>query len=104
MTTQSDPGTVLTAEQDVRPCKHMEGMVNGLADGSLHGPARWYTQLHVMHCAHCKAAVKNLRVVIGKVSALRQDGMASPERLPTDRRVALERAMDEVAASSRDKG
>ncbi len=94
---------VLSAEQDVRPCSHMEGMVNGLADGTLHGPAKWYTELHAMHCTQCKAAVKNLRIVIGKVKDLRDDDTANGERMPAERREDLERAFDEVDSMPRSK-
>ena len=94
----------LAVEQDVRPCKHMEGMVNGLADDTLHGPARWYTEFHALHCTQCRAAVKNLRVVIGKVKDLRDDGTANAERLPADRRAKLDHALDEVDDTSRNKG
>lgn len=94
----------LAVEQDVRPCKHMEGMVSGLADGSLHGPARWYTQLHAMHCTQCRAAVKNLSVVIGQVKELRDDSARPAARMPDDRRADLERALDEVDVATRSKG
>jgi len=96
-------GEELAVEQDVRPCKHMEGMVNGLADGTLHGPAKWYTELHAMHCTQCRAAVKNLRIVIGKVKDLRDEGTANGERMPADRREELERALDEVDNMPRNK-
>ena len=95
----------LSGDQDVRPCKHMEGMVSGFADGSLRGPARWYTQLHALHCTECRAAIERLRVVIDKVSDLREDGMATAIKLPTDRREEIDRAMDDVESSLRnDKG
>lgn len=94
----------LTVEQDVRPCHHMEGMVNSLADGTLHGPARWYTELHAMHCNQCKAAVKNLRVVIGRVKELRDDGANDRAGMPDDRREELERALDEVDGTAQAKG
>jgi hypothetical protein len=100
---EKSSGEELAVEQDVRPCKHMEGMVNGLADGTLHGPAKWYTEFHAMHCTQCRAAVSNLRIVIGKVKDLRDDGTANVERMPADRREELERALDEVDNMPRNK-
>ena len=94
----------LAVEQDVRPCEHMEGMVSGLADGSLHGPALWYTQMHAMHCTKCKAAVKNLRVVIGRVKELGDDSGQPGAKMPDARRADLDRALDEVDVASRSKG
>ena len=94
----------LSVEQDVRPCKHMEGMVSSLADGSLHGPARWYTQLHAMHCTQCNAAVKNLKVVIGRVKELGDSGAQLGATMPDDRRAELNRALDEIDVASRSKG
>jgi hypothetical protein len=92
----------LPAEQDVRPCKHMEGMVNSLADGTLHGPARWYTELHSLHCTQCRAAVKNLRTVIATVKELGGDAEHRAP-MPGARRADIERAMDEVDVAARNK-
>ena len=104
MSHQSNSESAIPAEQDVCPCKHMEGMVSRFADGSLHGPARWYTQVHAMHCKQCSAAIKNLRVVIDRVGDLRDDAASGAARLPADRRADLERAMDEVDAAAPGKG
>ena len=98
-----DSGAEIAVEQDVRPCKHMEEMVSGFVDGSLRGPARWYTQLHVLHCTQCRAAAKNLRVVIGQVSTLRSDGSEGDGRLSAGRREEIERAMDKADGASREK-
>ena len=94
----------LSSEQDVCPCKHMETMVSGLADGSLRGPGRWYTQLHAMHCKQCRSAVAKLRTVIGQVADLRDESAAGGDRLPTDRREDLERALDAVDSTARKRG
>ena len=77
--------------------------MSGFVDGSLRGPARWYTQLHVLHCTQCRAAAKNLRIVIARVSALRDDELDSDGRLSADRREEIERALDKVDGSSREK-
>ena len=101
MSKDTSTGMELSAEQDVRPCKHMEQMVSGYADGSLKGPARWYTQFHVMHCSQCRAAAKNLESVIVRVSELRDAGPGADTRLPADRRAEIDRALDEVDDSAR---
>ncbi|HLJ56606.1 MAG TPA: hypothetical protein VKT77_16325 [Chthonomonadaceae bacterium] len=88
----------LAVEQDVRPCKHMEGMVNSLADGTLHGPARWYTELHAMHCTQCRAAVRNLRTVIATVKELGGEDARPTAKMSDERRADIVRAMDEVDA------
>ena len=104
MSQESGDSEKIAPEQDVQPCKHMEGMVSSLADGSLRGPARWYTQLHTMHCSQCRTALNHLRVVIDKVADLREDGPPGAERLQADRREGIERALDEVDGSVKSKG
>jgi hypothetical protein len=93
----------LPVERDVRPCRHMESMVNGLADGTLHGPARWYTELHALHCSQCRAAVKNLRGVIATVKELGGEAGTHGAKMPEERRADIERAMDEVDGAARNK-
>jgi hypothetical protein len=100
--------TEVNVDADIRPCKHMELMVNGYADGSLTGPSRWYTQLHAMHCTQCRTAIEQLRVVIDKVSDLREKSSVvreeEPEitvKLSKDRRADIERAMDDVESTLR---
>ena len=93
--------TEVKVDQDISPCKHMELMVNSYADGSLKGPARWYTQLHAMHCTQCRTAIERLRVVIDKVSYLREEDSEITVKLPKDRRAEIERAMDDVESSLR---
>ena len=90
----------LTEEQDVRPCKHMETMVNGYADGSLRGPARWYTHVHAMHCGQCNGAIEKLRVVIEKVSDLREPSAMEDDLKPVSRRVDIARALVDVVAAT----
>jgi hypothetical protein len=104
MSSQQAPDYEIAPQDDVRPCKHMEGMVSSLADGSLHGPARWYTQFHAMHCIQCKTAVKQLRAVIDRVSVLREEAPGQGQELPMERRAELEHAMDEVDGSAKGKG
>lgn len=55
----------------IEPCNHMRRWVGGLADGSLKGPACWYTKFHVATCPKCSAALKEM-----------QERQAQPENTP----------------------
>ena len=61
-------------DNTVRPCRHMEGLVAGLSDGSLHGFALLYARFHVGGCNQCRQALdmfgalrSRLRVLSGNV-------------------------------------
>src|SRR5262249_45434110 len=56
--------------REARPCRHMRRWVNALADGSLKGFARWYTDLHVAGCPKCRAALEALRSLRARLRAL----------------------------------
>jgi uncharacterized protein YbaR (Trm112 family) len=77
MSTQSVPN-------ELHPCEHMVNLVSRRSDETLAGPAKWYTDLHVLTCPDCKAALKGLRElrveVAAQVSATPQDR----PRLPAD--------------------
>ena len=57
-----------------------------------------------MHCTQCRAAVKNLKVVIGQVKELGDDDAQPGAKMPDDRRTELDRALDEIDVASRSKG
>lgn len=46
---------------EVECCEHMKEYVTALSEEALHGPARWYTQLHASYCPKCRPALKTLR-------------------------------------------
>src|SRR5438270_244779 len=82
---------------EIKPCRHMEAWVNALSDGSLSGPARWYTQLHVAGCKQCRAALSALQRLREHLQALRsQEDASLPTTLAPHRRQSLEAALDEV--------
>lgn len=86
-----------SAVPEIKPCRHMDQWVNALADGSLTGFARWYTQLHVSGCHQCHAALEALQRLKARLQALRAAENASvPTALPLSRREALNAALDEV--------
>ena len=81
--------------QKIEPCKHMEAYVSALSDGSLSGPARWFTRLHMLHCRKCRTA---FRLFGALRKRLRQFGSLErgSDTLAQARRSALENALDEV--------
>jgi hypothetical protein len=42
-------------------CHHMQQHVHALADDTLKGPLRWYTQMHCSYCKRCGGALRTLR-------------------------------------------
>ncbi len=46
---------------EIAACHHMKAHVHALADGTLQGPARWYTQLHCSYCNKCGEALEARR-------------------------------------------
>ena len=79
----------------------MAALVSSLADGSLTGITRWYTQLHVNGCHKCRPAVKQietLRLRLNRIS------LESSE-LPADRLAACEPELDVIdTAAATGKG
>lgn len=66
----------MTSEQNaelprlLEPCEHMENLVNGMADGSLKGPARLYTKFHITTCSKCRTALAGLKDVHDRLNEL----------------------------------
>ena len=54
----------------LEPCKHMTNLVSSRSDETLHGPAKWYTDLHMLTCPHCRAAFKGMRQVREQVKEM----------------------------------
>lgn len=89
-------------EPTISPCKHMENNISALSDNSLHGLARWFTQLHASYCPRCGPALRSLRRLRKRLGLLREKPVlpaiahtASPseDRLTEERKAALEQAM-----------
>jgi hypothetical protein len=55
---------------ELQPCGHMVNLVSRRSDESLAGPAKWYTDFHVLTCPHCRAALKGLRQLRAEVTEL----------------------------------
>jgi hypothetical protein len=93
MTQKQADDTASTLE----PCHHMEHWVNGMADGSLKGVARLYTRLHVAGCIKCHTALLALEKLRHRLHDLNHSPEAEiPSALTSDRRAALDAAMDEI--------
>lgn len=92
MKQQTDPHE----ESEIRPCRYMRAYVSALSDDTLSGPARWYARLHVLHCTRCRAALNALTALRDRLRRLSDPVNNPPAHLTTDRRSALERAMDEM--------
>ena len=58
---------------DAPPCKHMVGMLNGTADGSLRGLRRFYALAHAAHCEPCRRFLAALRGMIGSLKASKNE-------------------------------
>ncbi len=88
---------------NLKPCRHMQKWLDGLADGSLTGPARWYARLHVSGCKQCQAALEALQRLRERLQALRntQEQPSVPTTLSPPRRASLEAALDEVERQRR---
>ena len=46
------------------PCKHMEHLLQGVADGSVKGLRKWFVLFHVTHCSHCGNFLKRLQTML----------------------------------------
>src|SRR2546421_5398870 len=83
--------------QRVEPCRYMRTWVSELADGSLTGLARWYTELHVKGCPHCKPAVEAIRALRQRLEILaRADIPSESAHLAPERHSALETVLDSI--------
>lgn len=88
--------------QQIRPCNHMKSWVSALADGSLRGFARWFTQLHVKGCPQCGAALRALQRLRERLRGLNAPG--SETRMPDDRWETVERKWEELERAHAGQG
>ena len=72
-----------------RPCKHMEGHLNHVADGTA-GPLRlWYTLKHIAGCPRCRRFLEGLKEMILKLRGAKQ---SEPNEETVNRILATYRA------------
>jgi hypothetical protein len=97
MTLQNNTPQEPEPEEEIKPCHHMETLVSGLADGSLSGPARWYTWMHVSYCRKCHAALDAFRALRAHLGHWRStESEPNTTALTPERRAALDAAMDRI--------
>jgi hypothetical protein len=82
---------------ELKPCRHMRHWVSALADGSLRGFARWYTNLHAAGCPKCREALEALRLLRDRLRSAVISGSA-PATLSPERWASLDAALDRVDA------
>ena len=71
------------------PCRHMEGHLNHVADGTA-GPLRlWYTLQHVARCPQCRRFLQSLKAMLGRLHGARS---SEPNQEAVDRILANYRA------------
>jgi hypothetical protein len=73
--------TGILEEEQLCPCHHMTTLISRRSDGTLTGPAKWYTDFHVRTCPQCQSALKGLRQVNAKVKKLSSDTPDSKMKL-----------------------
>jgi hypothetical protein len=72
----------------------MTNLISRRSDGSLSGPAKWYTDFHVMTCPQCKAALKGLREVNEQVKELSSEEPGADLKLGDDAWKKIEAGWD----------
>ncbi|MBI1334855.1 MAG: hypothetical protein JST12_04355 [Armatimonadetes bacterium] len=55
------------------PCKHMENLLQGVADGSVRGIRKAFVLFHVTHCSHCGNFLKRLKTMLSVMHDTKQD-------------------------------
>ncbi len=85
-----------TVNQNVTPCRHMEGLVQGAAKGELKGIARWYAWAHIHRCSGCRAFLQRLEAA---TLALR---VAKEASVDEDALVRLRRQVSQLAETEND--
>lgn len=72
-----------------QPCKHMEGLLNQVADGTAGRATRWYVLAHVLHCDRCRRFLEALK---GMITQLRLARSKEPSPSAVDRILSHYRA------------
>ncbi len=91
----------METKPELCPCTHMTNLISRRSDGSLSGPAKWYTDFHVMTCPQCKAALKGLRELNEQVHEMSSELEASDLRLDDEAWTKIEAGWDEEEKRAR---
>ena len=55
---------------DLKPCRHMTGLVSALADDTLTGIARWFTTQHIAGCPRCANGLEYFHALRARLAIL----------------------------------
>jgi len=55
------------------PCRDMENLLQGVADGSVKGLRKYFVLFHVTHCSHCGNFLKRLKTMLSVMHDQRQN-------------------------------
>ena len=55
---------------DLKPCRHMTGLVSALADDSLTGIPRWFTTQHIAGCPRCRNGLEYFHALRARLATL----------------------------------
>ncbi len=86
--------------EKMEPCEHMTEYLSALSDGSLHGPAAWFTRLHVLYCRKCGPALRGFQHLRDHLHVLR-DEPKTTENLAPETRAALRQTLDDMDAKDK---
>lgn len=71
----------------LKPCKHMEGLLNRTVDNTAPAFLGWYARYHAAHCARCGSFLGSLTKLLGRLHGMKSTPEAaeaepalSPER------------------------
>ena len=70
---------------ELHPCEHMITLVSRRSDDSLRGPAKWYTDFHVMTCTNCREALAGLRALRLEIKSIEGETVHATLKLSDQR-------------------
>lgn len=87
----------MVGEEPIKPCPHMKILLSALADDTLTGVMRWFTEQHARGCTRCGSAVVHLRELRTQLRTLNTSSPIAGElRLSEERLTAVEVAWNRI--------
>lgn len=80
---------------DLKPCRHMTGLVSALADDTLTGILRWFTTQHVAGCSRCHNGLEYFHALRVRLVTLEDKEKAKAQMTP-EQWAAVEAAWEKV--------
>ena len=87
--------TPMEAEK-LEPCEHMTDYISAISDGSLRGPAYWFTRFHLLYCRKCSGALRGFRALRSELLSLNGEKQGEIFTFHPETRSALQKALDEM--------